>query len=43
MAEVDVSNKFGYLAEAVTRCVLQKSVLKHLVKLTGKICAGAFL
>ena len=36
MAEVNVTNKREYLAEAVTQRVLQKSVLKYLVKLTGK-------
>ena len=34
---VDVTNKKGYLAEAVTRmCFAKKSVLKYLLKLTGK-------
>ena len=37
MGGVDVTNKKGYLAEAVTRmCFAKKSVLKYLLKLTGK-------
>ena len=36
VAVVNLTNKKRYLAEAVTQRVLQKSVRKYLVKLTGK-------
>ena len=37
MAEAVITNKKGYLAEAVTQtCYAKKGILKYLVKLTGK-------
>ena len=45
MAEFDVTNKKGYLAEAVTqRSFAKENVLIYLVKLTKKhLCRGFFL
>ena len=43
MAKVDVSNKNRYLAETVTQmCFAKKSVLKYLVRLTGKHLCRSF-